>query len=316
MKPLASFIIPVHNGGAYLAQCLDSCISQTQGRIEIIVVNDGSTDRTDKIISHYQSKDSRIMNCKFETNKGRSEARNYGIQESTSDILMMLDADDMAGPKRAEDTISYFKKNPGVSIVYGEFMIIDAYGNILASQPAIPFDKKKIEQFKMFGIGHSTMSFRRKVTEKVIYTSGEYSKHGIDDWKFQLDAMKAGYRFAAVSRLWAMRRLTNKVGNLWAETPRDEAKIKELKEAALAWNDEKVITPLCFDSEEDFREWQSMARKTNISPRNYCLDCLPEFQKEMKEKHRCLHHKVYFVKDSDGATVGTSVLNSKRVITT
>lgn len=224
--PLASIIIPVYNGGAFLAPTIESCLNQDQKNIEIVIVDDGSTDRTPKIIEFYQSKDSRIVSCKFETNRGRSEARNYGINESKAPILLMMDADDLATPNRAMDTIKFFKKNPGISIAYGEFTIIDALGNIMGHQDAIPFDKKKCIKEKFFYIGHSTMAFRRKVTEKVMYTGGEYSQHGIDDWIFQCRAMKAGFRFGAVKRLWAMYR--------WVPKERDEKRILELKEAALS----------------------------------------------------------------------------------
>lgn len=225
-KPLASFVIPVYNGGAYLAQCLETCLAQSQKRIEVIIVDDGSTDRTWKIIEHFQAKDERVIPVRLEKNMGRSEARNTGIKYSESDILLMMDADDLATPNRAMDTIKFFKKNPGISIAYGEFSVIDALGNILGHQDAIPFDKKKCIKEKFFYIGHSTMAFRRKVTESVMYTGGEYSQHGIDDWIFQCRAMKAGFRFGAVKRLWAMYR--------WVPKERDEKRILELKEAALS----------------------------------------------------------------------------------
>jgi glycosyltransferase involved in cell wall biosynthesis len=226
MNPLASIIIPVYNGGAFLAPTIESCLNQDQKNIEIIIVDDGSTDRTPKIIEHYQAKDSRIVSCRLPENRGRSEARNYGIYEAKSPILLMMDADDIATPNRVSDTLKFFKKNPGTSICYGQFSVIDAYGKIMGHQDAQPFDKKKVIKDKMFYIGHSTMAFRRKVAEKVSYTSGEYSKHGIDDWKFQLDAMNKGFRFGPVKRMFMQYR--------WIPKERDEKRILELKEAALA----------------------------------------------------------------------------------
>lgn len=226
MKPLASIVIPVYNGGAFLAQTIESCLNQDQHNIEIIIVDDGSTDRTQKIVEYYQRKDPRIVSCRMPENVGRSAARNYGIKASSSDVLLMMDADDIATPNRVSDTLKFFKKNPGVSICYGQFSVIDAYGKILGHQDVQPFDKKKVIKDKMFYIGHSTMAFRRKVADKVSYTSGEYSKLGIDDWKFQVDAMKKGFRFGAVKRMFMQYR--------WIPKERDEKRILELKEAALA----------------------------------------------------------------------------------
>lgn len=226
MIPRASFIIPVKDGAAYLAECLDSCLVQTQKRIEIIVVDDGSTDSTPQLIEFYKTKDKRIKSIRFEENKGRSAARNAGIEASNSDVLLMLDADDIASPSRAADTLQFFKKNPRIGLVYGEFTVIDPLGVIVAHQKAFPFDWEKSKQDKFFYIGHSTVAFRRKVFDKVQYTNGDFSQNAIDDWKFQLDAYKAGFKFGAIPRILAKYR--------WIQKERDEKKILELKEAALS----------------------------------------------------------------------------------
>lgn len=93
MKPKVSIIVPIYNMESYLTRCLNSLVSQSLIDIEILAVNDGSTDKTMKILTEYASKDSRIkvINKK---NGGVSSARNTGIQASTGEYVGFVDPDD------------------------------------------------------------------------------------------------------------------------------------------------------------------------------------------------------------------------------
>ena len=86
-----SVIIPVYNGEKYIRKCLDSVINQTKKEIEIVVVNDGSTDNTESIIKEY--KDKRIKYFK-NTNHGIGYSRNFGVSKSSGKYIMFLDSDD------------------------------------------------------------------------------------------------------------------------------------------------------------------------------------------------------------------------------
>lgn len=92
-KTKISVIIPVYNVEDYLAECLDSVIEQTLYPIEIICVNDGSTDNSAEILKEYVQKDSRIK-VLYQENKGLGAARNYGVKNANSDYLFFLDSDD------------------------------------------------------------------------------------------------------------------------------------------------------------------------------------------------------------------------------
>lgn len=91
--PKISVIIPVYNIEKYLARCLDSVISQTLKDIEIICVNDGSTDNSANILSVYAEKDERIKII-TQSNAGISEARNIGIQKASGEFIGFVDSDD------------------------------------------------------------------------------------------------------------------------------------------------------------------------------------------------------------------------------
>ena len=88
-----SIIVPVYNVEKYLKRCLDSLINQTLKDIEIIVVDDGSTDNSGQIIKKYQEKNSNIKYYKKE-NGGLSDARNYGMKYAQSEYIAFLDSDD------------------------------------------------------------------------------------------------------------------------------------------------------------------------------------------------------------------------------
>jgi len=88
-----SIVIPVYNVEQYVSECLDSVINQTYQNLEIIVVNDGSTDHSLDIINEYAKKDFRIVVVN-QKNQGLSVARNVGIEKSTGDYLMFIDSDD------------------------------------------------------------------------------------------------------------------------------------------------------------------------------------------------------------------------------
>lgn len=235
--PKASFVIPVFNGQAFLAETIQSCIEQTQPRIEIIVVDDGSTDGTADILTHFQYLDERVKVIRLDKNQGRSNARNTGIESAKSEIILTLDADDINFTDRVEKTLKYFKKNPAVDLMYSDCHNIDVWGDLIVYQdqngnqtdtvPALPFDIERVKKtLNTYIPAHSTLAFKKHVFEKVKYETGEYSKHCIDDWHFEVMAYKAGFKFGAINRVLVRYRFIPKA--------RDEEKIKQLKEAVLA----------------------------------------------------------------------------------
>lgn len=89
-----SVIIPVYNASDYLRKCLDSVINQTLKDIEIICVNDASTDNSLEILNEYADKDKRIKIISYKENKGQGYARNLAIQNATGEYIGFIDSDD------------------------------------------------------------------------------------------------------------------------------------------------------------------------------------------------------------------------------
>lgn len=92
-----SIIVPIYNVDKYLADCIDSIINQTHKNLEIILVNDGSKDRSGEIINYYLEKDSRIK-VFHRKNSGVSNTRNFGIDVSNGEYICFADADDKLEP--------------------------------------------------------------------------------------------------------------------------------------------------------------------------------------------------------------------------
>ena len=99
--PLVSVIIPVYNAEQYLCECLESVVNQTLREIEIICVDDGSTDDSLPVIRKLQKKDSRIS-VLLQEHKGAGAARNLGLAHAKGQYLAFLDADDYFDPQLLE----------------------------------------------------------------------------------------------------------------------------------------------------------------------------------------------------------------------
>ncbi len=110
MNELISIIIPVYNVGKYLGKCLDSVINQTYHNIEIICVNDGSTDNSYDILLEYAKKDSRIKVIN-QKNAGVSAARNTGLDTAAGKYIMFIDSDDWVDDNICEELYTALYKN-------------------------------------------------------------------------------------------------------------------------------------------------------------------------------------------------------------
>jgi glycosyltransferase involved in cell wall biosynthesis len=115
MNNKISIIIPVFNTEKYLAEAIESVLSQTLKPTEIIVVDDGSTDKSVEIARRFEP----LVRIISQANKGVGAARNVGIQETSGDFLAFLDADDFWTENKLEIQLSYLENNPKTDMVFG-----------------------------------------------------------------------------------------------------------------------------------------------------------------------------------------------------
>jgi glycosyltransferase involved in cell wall biosynthesis len=127
MSLLVSVIVAVYNGEKYIRETMDSILNQAYRDLEIIVINDGSTDSTSEIINSYIKLDPRVKMLTHQ-NKGVSISRNRGIQCSKGDFIAPCDADDIWYPQKIEKQVAVMESSNTIGLVYGWTKHIDANG--------------------------------------------------------------------------------------------------------------------------------------------------------------------------------------------
>lgn len=123
--PLVTVIIPCYNHARFLPIAIKSVLNQTYNPIEIVVVDDGSTDNTKDVALGFTE-----IKYIYQENAGLSATRNKGLQESKGDYVLFLDADDFLYPKAVSINIDYFLADPTLAFVSGSYDNADERGNI------------------------------------------------------------------------------------------------------------------------------------------------------------------------------------------
>jgi glycosyltransferase involved in cell wall biosynthesis len=126
--PQVTVILPVYNAEKYLKEAIDSILNQTYTDFELLLINDGSTDSSEKIILSYN--DPRIIYIKNEGNKGLIFSLNKGIDLAKGDYIARMDADDISMPERLEKQLNYLEENKNVEVVASTVKYIDDAGKI------------------------------------------------------------------------------------------------------------------------------------------------------------------------------------------
>ena len=148
---MISVVMPTYNASKYVGLAIESVLNQTYPHFELIIVDDGSTDNTLKILESYAKNDSRIRILKTE-HGGPSRARNLAIAEAKYSWVAILDADDIALPNRFEKQISLVKTKPNVVAWGSAVHHINSKGEILSISPLGP--QSEAEFYKMRQEGH------------------------------------------------------------------------------------------------------------------------------------------------------------------
>ena len=120
--PLVSIVINNYNYASFVGQAIDSALNQSYGKVEVIVVDDGSKDNSRDIINSYGDKIVPV----FQENGGQAAAFNAGFAHSSGDIICLLDADDLVLQNRAEQVVNMFRQHPEIDWFFHESAPVDA----------------------------------------------------------------------------------------------------------------------------------------------------------------------------------------------
>lgn len=205
MSPLVSIVMPAYNAEKYIGEAIESVLQQTYTNIELIIVEDCSTDGTLDVIKHYE--DNRIILERNLMNRGIAFSTNRGIELSKGKYIALLDDDDMATIDRIELQVSYLEENEEIDILGGWTETIDGFGNHLGYYPEPRNNPKYIKALLLFTwweFANGTTMIRKKFWEN----SGlqyEDNCYGLQDLRFFMKASKVG-TISAVHNLLLYKR--------------------------------------------------------------------------------------------------------------
>ncbi|WP_373033199.1 glycosyltransferase [Sulfurovum sp.] len=190
-----SIVIPVYNAEEHITETLDSATSQTLHEIEIICVDDCSTDNSIKIIQDYIQKDKRVSLIKLKQNSKTSVARNTGIKEAKGEFILPLDADDTIDETYCEKAFNVFRDYPNISVVYSKANMFNE--NTIWQWNLRPYSSKKIIDDNMV---FCSGLFRKSDWEK-LGGYNENMKEGYEDWDFWLKFTEQEMKFYRIPEI-------------------------------------------------------------------------------------------------------------------
>jgi glycosyltransferase involved in cell wall biosynthesis len=168
IQPLISVIMPVYNCEKYLKEAIESVLSQTYQNVELVIVNDGSTDSSKEIILSF--KDSRIRFFENERNSGIVFTRNRGLDEANGEFVATLDSDDIALPERIEKQAGFLTMNPEYGMCGTFYYAIDSHGKFI-KEIRFPTNYRDVATFMTLGncFCNSTVMIRAKLAKELRY---------------------------------------------------------------------------------------------------------------------------------------------------
>ena len=213
MQDFISILLPVYNCELYIRECVESILTNSHTKFELIIINDGSKDNTHQIINSYE--DPRIKYFK-KVNSGLIETLNYGLKKCSYPIVMRMDGDDIISHNKIENQLSYFKKN-GSILAGTSGYLIDSLGNKTAP---IDLPTKHNEILKSMlkmspSLIHPSVMFYKDTVLKVGGYNSNF-KHA-EDFDLFLRLSKIGKISNMSERLIYLRKHENNISLLNAE---------------------------------------------------------------------------------------------------
>ncbi|MCU0523245.1 MAG: glycosyltransferase [Elainella sp. Prado103] len=163
-----SVLLPVYNAERYLPEAIESILHQTFTDFELLILDDGSTDRSPRILHRYAAKETR-MRVRTRENRGLIATLNEMLEWSQGEFLARMDADDIATPDRLQKQVEFLQRQPAVVCVGGAFDLIDPQGRTVQSIP-MPQTDEEIQRMLLIGrtiINHPCALIRRSALRQI-----------------------------------------------------------------------------------------------------------------------------------------------------
>lgn len=283
-QPLISIIITNYNYAKYISEAIESALNQSYSNVELIIINDGSTDDSMKIISQYQENPTvRIIDRK---NKGVIYTRNQGLREAGGDFVCFLDADDILQSDYIEKMFNTALKS-GADVIYGDMSIIDS--NSKKSGQKYIFPEFSIDELKNHNYINMTSLIRGKATVGHAF-DGDLDKRGFthEDWDFFLGLALSGKKIVKADDTFLYYRIHENSRNGGVKEIDQHAKY--VKSAMFIYDKYKALYPNEFQSTkvDPLRHWL----KGIINDRD-------NFRRAIEMKDREIQEKQHIVDERD-----------------
>jgi glycosyltransferase involved in cell wall biosynthesis len=179
--PKVSVVMPVYNGEKYLREAIESVLYQTYKNIELVIVNDGSSDSSKSIILSY--KDPRISYVENKINSGIVYTRNKGLESAKGEYIATLDCDDIAFPDRIEKQVYFLEKNTDYGMCGSFYYTMDGNGKSV-KKIRMPTGNRDILTYLMVGncFCNSTVMIRSEIARELRYKANYYLAEDYELW--------------------------------------------------------------------------------------------------------------------------------------
>lgn len=277
--PKISVVMSTYNRSGYLIKAIDSILTQTEPDFEFIIINDGSTDATKRILAAFAHKDKRIKVFDNEGNKGLIYSLNRGLDAAKGKYIARMDDDDVSLPTRFERQLMFMEANPDIAVV-GTWIGRPDNGNAWSFQQETNSDAVKVEMYMNdVPIAHPAAFIRRDFIEqhKIRYNDKYVAS---EDRKFWLDIMDAGGKIVNIPEVLLLFRIH-------ATNPM-EYYINQSKNKKRFWIDE-IFPRFDIPKSENFNVCQIIEQMVE---KNKGKKILNQSILESKASKKCLKEKV------------------------
>lgn len=210
---LVSVILPCYNAMPFLPEALESILNQTYTNLEIICINDGSTDETGKVLEEYAEKDKRIRLIHNQANLKLISTLNKGVQLAKGEFIARMDADDVSDVNRMQIQVDFLRKNPNTDIVSTGANLISEEGKSLGENKPRNFsvEATNFASYLFRPIGHAEILSKSKVLKENPYVQEEHTLH-TEDYELWSRLIRKNYNLANLTKsLYSVRINSNSV---------------------------------------------------------------------------------------------------------
>jgi glycosyltransferase involved in cell wall biosynthesis len=205
-QPLVSVVMPAYNDEKYIADAIKSVLAQTYGNFELVIINDGSTDRTDDIIYSLGNEKIRYF---YQENRGLAATHNEGLRRAFGSLLIKLDSDDMMTPDFIERHVEEFARCPDADLIYCDDRLIRENGDPIRVIKRSEYADRKLLIRDLFCNGFPVIPFRTCIRKRVFEKIGLFNEElrMAEDYDMMRRFVKAGLKAHHLREALYLRRM-------------------------------------------------------------------------------------------------------------